>query len=73
VVPVAAAVIAAIKAPACRGIELRALGGRCDGVDVPIQPLVQALPRFTSILTAINAPLLDTDVHGPDDLQVRDH
>jgi hypothetical protein len=68
--PVLATIIAAIKSLARSSIQSQSWGHRCDRVDVPIQSLVQTLPRLALVSTAINAPLLDADVHGPYNLRV---
>src|ERR671930_127849 len=65
-----AAIIAPIKATARGGIQPRALGRGRHGVDIPIQPLVQALPRLPLISAAIDAALFDANVYGTHDLRV---
>src|SRR5262245_35635082 len=71
--PVLAAVIATIKSSAGRGIQPPSFERWRHRVDVPIQSLVQALPGFTLVTTAINAALLDANVHGPYNLRVRNY
>src|SRR6266571_1903879 len=71
--PVLTAVVAAIKPPARRGIQTCTVRRWRHRVDVPIESLVQTLPRLALIRTAINAALLDADVHRTDDLWVRNH